>query len=190
MSARCSAKPVSTPGMSLSESQRDACRTTGTSKGGGGPVSARSAVRWTCPDEPSRRENVAGVACVPPSSRPTWASVWRTSAAPISSFFAEKGLIEGGITNTRPGSIQGGGNCSLENTKARHVVEVAAQELPRPQGVLVLGVEPDVAAPHHGDARLAQQRCHAGRLGVVEEHHVVGAQPREQLDRVGPEVAS
>ena len=82
-------------------------------------MSARSAVRWICPDEPSRREKVAGVVCIEPSSRPTWASVWRTSAAPISSFFAEKGLIEGGITNTRPGSIQGGGNCSLENTKAR-----------------------------------------------------------------------
>ena len=58
------------------------------------------------------------------------------------------------------------------------------QELPPRPGHLVFPVHADMAAPHHPGARLRQRRDQASGLRVVQQHHVTGPDPGNQLHRV------
>ena len=169
--------------MSFSASHRDACRTMGTSAGGGGPVWFRSTRRLIRPGAPSRRENMAGGWPVPPSRRPTCWSECRTSGPLIGSFLAEKGSIEGAMTDSRSREIHGGANCSQENTNAGTSSRYGRRKSHPRCGVLVLLVEPDVASPHHADAGFQQRWGQAGGLRIVEEDDVAGSDERRPARR-------
>ncbi len=62
------------------------------------------------------------------------------------------------------------------------IQNVTAQEVPGLACALVGGVDTHVTAPHDGCSRLARGRRQAGRLRIVQDHHVLGMhQPRELL---------
>src|SRR5205814_10227399 len=96
-----SAKPRSTPDMSLSRSQRDTWTTTG-SAGPGRLSPTTVAWRSTSPVVPSARPNRPGFAGGVPSSTPIVPRIALTVSGASSWFFAENGSRDGGTIQVAP----------------------------------------------------------------------------------------
>ena len=64
------------------------------------------------------------------------------------------------------------------------VADVGDEELPRPARERVGPVEADVTAPHRRAADVADRRDQAGRLRVVDDHHVLGLDELPELGGV------
>ena len=181
-STTCSANPLITPLMSFIASQRDACSTTGTSGGGGGPVPRRSTCRVTRPCEPSRRVNSRIGSSPLAAEQPDVAGVSRTtSASSIGSFLAENGSIEGAMTARSSRGTHGRRELLAREDVAVDRVDVGAEELPAALGVLVRRVDADMAAPDDACARAPHGRGQPGGLRVVQHDDVAGPDDVEQL---------
>ena len=110
-----------------------------------------------------------------------------TSAGSITSFFAENGSIDGGITLRRSGRDPRRRELRLREHELLDVFHVGPEEVPGPPRRLVRLVAADVAAPHDPRADGGQLAGETGGLRVVEQDHVVASHEREELGRVAAE---
>ena len=173
-----SAKPRMTPCMSFMTSQRDACSTTGTdapapARSRGGRRGAIQSRRAVTPGEshllrPPR-----------PSTRPTAVTTSRTRSGAIG-FVLGGEWVDRGRDRRRAGprGIHGGANCSTREHERVDVLDVGAQEGPRPFRMCVLVIDTDVASPHHRHALAHRHACEAGSLRIVEDDDVARARAR------------
>ena len=165
------ANPSMTPRMSFRRSQRETCTTSGSSAANG-PAPPRTA-DGPPTEGPSRRPIPASSAA---DARPGHGRVLR------------RRRVDGGQDDphVRPGQHRRDERRVREHEGVA-LVEMRLEECPRLFGEHVDVVRPDVAPPGHPHAVLEQVARQPRRLRVVQEHHVVGADPPVEGVDVGPQ---